>query len=170
VEVDRLPHLFALSLFARVNATHGSLELGELPDHVGRQIRLRQASRLGGLVAQIWPLKSNADDPIGEALDSLGFFLVRAQLLVEQQRRQAISMPFELRPPIGLPEEQCIPQASGHHPFCVTSDGSFVVWLRVDNRQERRLELSVLAFDREVVLMMNQRRRQHFARKDVGKL
>ena len=44
--VDRLPHLLGLPFFARVDAAHRALQLGELEDHVARQVGLRQPGRL----------------------------------------------------------------------------------------------------------------------------
>ncbi len=49
VEVDRLPDFFGQPFLARVDAAHGALELGELADHVGRQVRLGQPRRLLGV-------------------------------------------------------------------------------------------------------------------------
>src|SRR5256885_8999664 len=46
----------------------------------------------------------------------------------------------------------------------VAGDGALVVRLGVDDREERVLQLAVVAFHREVVLMMNQRRRQQIGR------
>ncbi len=43
--VDRLPHRLGQPLFAGVDAAHRALELGELEDHVARQIGLRQPRR-----------------------------------------------------------------------------------------------------------------------------
>ena len=48
----------------------------------------------------------------------------------------------------------------------VAGDGALVVGLGVDDGEKRVLQLAVLGLDRKVVLMMNQRGRQHF----VGQL
>ena len=49
VEVDRLPDLLGQPFLARVDAAHRALELGELADHVGRQVGLREPRRLRGV-------------------------------------------------------------------------------------------------------------------------
>ena len=67
---------------------------------------------------------------------------------------------------IGFPEEPRVAQPRGDDALGVARDGALVVGLGVDDREKRVLQRAVLAFDRKVVLMMNQRRRQHF----VGQL
>ena len=63
---------------------------------------------------------------------------------------------------IGFPEEPRVAQPRRDDPLGVARDRPLVVGLGVDDREKRVLQLSVLALDREVVLMVNQRRRQHF--------
>ena len=64
--------------------------------------------------------------------------------------------------PIGLPEEPRIAQARRDDPLRVPRDGALVVRFGVDDGEKRVLQRAVLALDRKVVLMMNQRGRQHF--------
>ena len=63
---------------------------------------------------------------------------------------------------IRLPEEPRVAQPRGDDALGVARDGALVVGLGVDDGEKRVLQLAVLALDRKVVLMMNQRRRQHF--------
>ena len=65
---------------------------------------------------------------------------------------------------IGFPEEPRVAQPRRDDALGVAGDGALVVRLGVDDGQERVLQLAVLALDRKVMLMMNQRRRQHFLR------
>ena len=67
-----------------------------------------------------------------------------------------------MRLPIRFPEEPRIAQPRGDDPLGVAGDGALVVRLGVDDGEKRVLQLAVLALDRKVVLMVNQRRRQHF--------
>ena len=53
VEVDRLPDFLGQPFLARVDAAHGALELGELADHVGREIGLGQPRRLCGVPGRL---------------------------------------------------------------------------------------------------------------------
>ena len=63
---------------------------------------------------------------------------------------------------IGFPEEPRVAQPRRDDPLGVAGDGALVVRLGVDDGEKRVLQLAVLGFDRKVVLMVNQRRRQHF--------
>ena len=63
---------------------------------------------------------------------------------------------------IRFPEEPRVAQPRRDDALGVAGDGALVVRLGVDDREERVLQLAVLALDRKVVLMVNQRRRQHF--------
>ena len=73
---------------------------------------------------------------------------------------------LERRLAIGLPEEPRVAQPRRDDALGVARDGALVVGLGVDDREKRVLQLAVLGLDRKVVLMVNQRRRQHF----VGQL
>ncbi len=162
MEVDRLPHLLRQPFDARVDAAHQALQLGELADHVGRQVRLgeprgfRRRLRHGRIRAE-----RLARDPLRERLDPLRLFLVGPELLVEQQRAEPVDPRLERRLAVGLPEESRVAQTRGHHALGVARDRPLVVGLGVDHREKRVLQLPVVAFHRKVMLMVNQRRRQH---------
>ena len=49
-------------------------------------------------------------DPAREPRDPFRLFLVRAELLVKQQRREALDPRLERRSPVGLPEEPGVAQ------------------------------------------------------------
>ena len=65
---------------------------------------------------------------------------------------------------VGLPEELRVAQPRGHDALGVLRDRPLVARLRVDDRQERFLQLAVVCHHREPVLVVHERRRQHFLR------
>ena len=81
---------------------------------------------------------------------------------MEQQRAEPIDPRLERRLAVGFPEEARVAQPRRDDALGVARDGALVVGLGVDDREKRVLQLAVLGLDRKVVLMMNQRRRQHF--------
>ena len=83
---------------------------------------------------------------------------------MKQQRVEPAEPRFEGGLPVGLPEETRVPQPRRDDALGVARDGALGVGLGVDDGEKRVLQLSVLSLDRKVVLMMNQRRRQHLIR------
>ena len=83
---------------------------------------------------------------------------------MEQQRAEPVDARLERRLAIGLPEEPRVAQPRRDDALGVARDRALVVRLGVDDREKRVLQPAVLALDRKVVLMVNQRRRQHFFR------
>ena len=65
---------------------------------------------------------------------------------------------------IGFPEELRVAQPRGDDALGVLRDHALVGRLRVDDGEERFLQLARLGHDRKPVLMMHERRRQHFFR------
>ncbi len=63
-----------------------------------------------------------------------------------------------------VPEEPRIAQPRRQHALGVARDDLRLLRLHVGDRQERRLQLPLVVHHREVVLVMNHRRRQHFLR------
>ena len=95
--------------------------------------------------------------------DALGLLAVGAQLLVKEDGRRAASMrDSSVRLAVLVPEEPRVAQPRGQHALGVAGDDLRLLGLRVGDRQERRLQLAVLVHHREVVLVVNHRRRQHF--------
>ena len=167
MEVDRLPDLLGHAFGARVDAAHDALQLGELANHVARQVGFREPCRFRrrrrGLRVGA---ERVARDPFRELLDPLGLRLVGPELLVEQQRVEAADARLERVLPIFFPEEARVAQPRRDDALGVARDGALVVGLGVDHREKRVLQLPVVALDREIVLVMHERRRQHF----VGQL
>ena len=83
---------------------------------------------------------------------------------MKQQRGEALDARFERRPAIGLPEKSGIPQPRRDDALGIPRDRPLVVRFGVDDRQKCVLQSPVVAFHRKIVLVVNQRRRQHFLR------
>ncbi|MGC4085384.1 MAG: hypothetical protein QM736_25495 [Vicinamibacterales bacterium] len=127
------------------------------------EIGLRQTRRGRGVHGRLFPrAKRFGGNPAGETFDARRFLTVASELLVEQQRGEPIEPRFERLLAIRFPEEARVAQASGYDALRVAGNRALVVRLGVDDGEEGVLQFAVLALDREVVLMMNQRRRQHF--------
>ena len=64
--------------------------------------------------------------------------------------------------PIALIEELRVAQPRRQHALHVARDHVGLLGLHVEHRQEHRQQLALVAGDREEMLMVNHRRRQHF--------
>ena len=104
-------------------------------------------------------------------LEALGLDLVAAGLLVEQDRVQPFDTGLERHLAVGLPEKLRVAQPRREHPLRVAADELGPVHLDVGHREEGRLQLAVFVHHREVVLVMDHRRRQHFLgqREELGR-
>ena len=162
VVVDRLPDLFGQAFFARVNPAHGALQLSELAHHVGRQVGLTQSRGTLGTLRCVWPAEGFFCEPGGQGCDSIGFFFVTPELLVEEDRGQPADARFEGALAILVVEESRVAQPRREHALGVARDDLGALRLHDTHGQERWLETPLFIHDREVVLMMNHRRRQHF--------
>ena len=80
---------------------------------------------------------------------------------MEQQRAEPVEARLERRLAIGLPEELRVAQARRQHALGVDGDGAGVVGLDVGDGEERRQQPPGVVRHREVVLVMDHRRRQH---------
>ena len=164
VEVDRLPHLLGQAFLARVDAAHRALQLGELADHVGRQIGLREPRRLRG-VRRASPRRRRAprarsSRPAARCARpspcrcraSCGTAACRAArcrdssgaLRSASQKKRAS-------------RSRAVTTRSALRAMVRSLSGSVLMTAR-----NAFFSLPVLVLDRKVVLMMNQRRRQHF--------
>ena len=80
VKVDRLPDFLGKPFLTGVDAAHRPLELGELANHVGGEIGLRQARRMTrGLRRRFVGAERGSRDRAGELLDPLELVFVAAQ-------------------------------------------------------------------------------------------
>ena len=109
---------------------------------------------------------ASARDPRRELLDPLGFVAIAADLLVEDDRVQPVEARLERVHAVRFPEEFRVAQARRDDALGVLRDDSLVGGLRVDDGEERFLDRSRVGHDGEPVLVMHQRRREHFFRKD----
>ena len=130
-------------------------------------VRSALASRAArrGVIRRRRAAERVARDPFGQFLDPLRLVAIAAELLVEDERVQPIEPRLERRSCDPLPR-----RTSRRAAARVTTRSAFfaisalVVRLRVDDREERFLQLAVVGHHRKVVLMMHERRRQHFVR------
>ena len=81
---------------------------------------------------------------------------------MKQDGRQPIDPRLERRLAILVVEEPRVAQPRRQHALGIARDDLRLLGLHVGDREKRRLQLAVLVHHREVVLVMNHRRRQHF--------
>ena len=151
--------------FAGVDAAHHALQLGELAHHVGREVGLGQPRRPRRLRRPRLVDAPSASPAIHarEALDPLRLLLVGAELLVEQQRRRADRSAIRASPCRSASQKnrasrsRAVTTRSALRAIVRSLSGSVLMTAR-----NAVFSLPVLVLDRKVVLMMDQRRRQHF--------
>src|SRR5690606_17822361 len=131
------------------------------------QVCLRKRTRtpgvLGRLLAQA---ERRLCNPPGELCHALRLLPVRAELAVAQERPEPANARLQAGAPIGFPEEPGAPQPRGNHAYGLARDGPLVLRLGVRHRQKSGFETAVLPFDREEVLVVDERRAQYL----LGKL
>ena len=128
----------------------------------GRPSRARAA--VAACVRRVRPPEDVAGNPSRELLDALGLVAVAAELLVEGSvcRRSSRDSSVTCR--------SASQKNFASRSRAVTTRSAFfaisalVGRPRVDDREERLLQLAGLVDDRKVMLMVDQRRRQHFLR------
>ena len=153
------------AVFARVDAAHRALQLGELEHHVGDEIGLREpAGRRGVLRVARAPKTSAAIVRRASRCARPCRDSCRASCgkTIVCRRSSAI---LELDLAVRLPEELRVAQSRRDDALGVLRDQALVRRLRVDHREERLLQLAGVVHHREVVLMMHERGGQDFVRK-----
>jgi hypothetical protein len=99
---------------------------------------------------------------LGQALDALGLGPVAAQLLVDEDRVEPRDAAFERDRAVGVPEELRVAQPRRQHALRVSADELRLFDFDIGHGQEGRLQPAVIVHHREVVLVVDHRRRQHF--------
>jgi hypothetical protein len=165
VVVNRLPDRLWLAGLAGVHAAHHTLKFRELTDHVRREVRFREFCRAARRVRRCGLLEDIGRQPDRQSLDSLGLLPVRPKRPVEQQAVEFRKPGLEPGLAIGIPEKPCVAQPRRHDTFGVGRHAAIVARLRVRHGEKRRHQRARCGHDREVVLMVNQRRRQDLRRK-----
>ncbi len=141
----------------RVVLAHDALQLGELADHQGTQVRLRQSSRSFN-VGDVQP--EFARDPDGDTGDALDAFELRAELVVVNDVRQTREAALECLPAILVIEELRISQPCAHDPCVAGHDRLGIVGIDVRHQQEAVDQRTPLALEREVLLVLLHRQDQ----------
>ena len=162
VVVDGAPHLFRLAVLAGVDTPHDPLQLGELADHVGGQVGLGEAGGTGRVIDGGGRAERVGGDGGGQLLDAAGLVQIAAELRVEPQRVETVEARVEGRAAVRLPEEPGVPQPRHEHPLGVAGDRRHVVLRDVGHREKVLGEAAVARRHREVVLVVDHRRLQHF--------
>ena len=159
--VDGLPDPLRLALRPRVDAAHDALQFRELPDHVGREVGLREQRGAPGRGRRGGPAEDLAGDPLRQLRRPFRLGPVAAEPLVEEQGVEAIEPVLEPQPPVRVPEEASVAQAGHEHPLGVAGDPRDVVARHVGDGEEVRQEPSVGVDHREVVLVVHHGGREH---------
>jgi len=92
----------------------------------------------------------------------LGLVAVAPEPLVEDQRVQAVQPRLQGDLPVRVPEELGVAQPRSHDAFRVFRDQPLVGRLGVDDGEERLLQFARTGHHGKVMLVMHERRRQHF--------
>ena len=127
---------------------------------------LGQPCRCRSVVRLIGGAEDTGGNRAGQFTDPLGLVAIAAggQLLMERQAMQTFEPICQRRLAIRLPEEARVAETSRHDALRVLRDHSLIGRLRVDDGEERFLERPLLVHDREVMLVMDERRGQYLMR------
>ena len=160
--IQRHRDIFRFAIVTRVVHPHNALGVGELEDHVGHQVTLRQQARTGSVVN----VSANLfGDPASQRLDAVSFVAQRPQLLLEQHGLQARQVIFQTFFTVGIEEELSIRQ-TWTNDFLVTRDNLLRIFrFDVGNEDKVRQQFAVVRIHREVLLVtfhgVNQCFRRH---------
>ena len=165
VVIDRLPDGFRLPFFAGVDAAHRPLQLGELEDHVGREIGFREPGgrcRLRRRPPACPAPRRRSTRPAARfarsCRDSCQASCERATVCSRSCRDAS----GDLR---SLSQKNRASRSrAGDDALGVLRDQPLVLRLGVDDGEEGFLQLAAIRDDREIVLMVHERRREHLLR------
>ena len=163
VVVDRLPHGFRLAGLARVDAAHRALELGELAHHVGREIGFRQPRGPRRRVRLGRPLERRRSQ------STRASFSMRAAFAAYEPSALWNSTVSRRASRASRPTDRSASQKNrASRRRAVTTRSAFVAIARslvacvFVTARNAGISDAVRAHHREEMLMVNQRRRQHF--------
>ena len=159
--IQRHRDIFRFAIVTRIVHPHNALGVGELEDHVGHQVALRQQTRTGSVVNVSANLFSN---PASQRLDAVSFVAQRPQLLLEQHGLQARQVIFKTFFTVGVEEELGIRQTRTND-FLVTGDNLLRIFrFDVGNEDKVRQQFAVVRIHREVFLVTFHGVNQRFSR------
>ena len=152
VVLDRVCDRRGLAVLLGVVASHDALQLGELADHVGEQVGLRQVRSVRRLLAEALAADAFADlaRDRAHALDALA---LRAELVVVDDLLQARSARGERLLLVLLVEEASVRQARTHDALVALYDRARVVRTDVADDEEALRQPSLRVEQREVLLV-----------------
>ena len=161
VLLDRVGDRRRLAVVLRVVASHHALQLGELADHVGDEIGLREQRRAvggGGVGAEL-----RGDLPREEA-EPVDAIRLRAELVVVDDAAQPVDARGERLPAILVEEELRVGEPRAQHALVAGDDRRGIVRLEVATSRKRWLSLPSRVGEREVFLVLLHRQDQALLR------
>ena len=155
--VDGVGDIGGFALRAGVEAADDALQFGEFADHFGGEIAFGEfggaigVGDVGFCGVQAGPM---LDEPAGDVANALDFVGVAAEAgLVGDlgELGQIVGEPTFL---IGCPEKLCVGEAGAENAFVTGGDEALGVFGEIDDGEEIGGEFPVLAFEREVFLVI----------------
>ena len=134
----------------RVVHAHNALRVGELEDHIGHQVALRQQTRTSGVIHVSANLSGN---PARQGLNTVSFVAQRTQLLLEQHGLQARQVVFQTFFTVGVEEELGVCQTRTND-LLITGDDLYRIFrLNIGHKDKVRQQLARVVIHREVLLV-----------------
>ncbi len=164
VFADGLGHIGRFAIRERVVAPHDALQFGKLAHHGGRQVAFAESRGARGIGHVFRAGAGGAGNPLGECRDTPRASALRAELCLEGNVLESGEARCERLPAILFPEELGIGQPRSHHALVAGTHHGRLRAVDVADRDEPGHELARCIFEREVTLVVLQRRDQHFAR------
>ena len=150
-------NVFRFFLRFSIEATDDTLQFREFSDHLGDQVAFTEFGRAvsGADTGMGNPAREPLfREPAGQFANSIDLFAVAPKLFLVGYRckfRKIVGQPTFL---IRLPEESRIREACTQHTLVPRADQSGLILVQIDYRQEIRSQRAVLAFQREVLLVV----------------
>ena len=158
---DRVRDAVRLAVVQRVVASHQSLQLGKLADHVGDEIGLGEPR---GAVGERGVGADRRGDPPRERADALHPLALRAELVVVDDGVEAGQPRLELRLAVLVVEEPRVGEPGAQHALVAADDRGGILGGEVRHDEEAGLEPSRRVDQREVLLVLLHRQDQALLR------
>ena len=159
---DRVGHGRLGAFVQRVDAAHGTLQLRELADHAGGEVRLAQLGRLRELAGIAAARRSvQPEGKLAQALDPLE---LGAQPLEKGAPAQLLQPRAERDLAVLVEEELAVGKARAQDALVASAAYRGVAHLGVRDRHECREELALLVLHREILLVAAHFGDEHFRR------
>ena len=150
-----------------VDPAHDALQVRELLDDVGDEVRLREKRRGPHLLHEI-RAADLAGDRLGELLDPRSLLPVVAELLLERQARELGQPRLERLLRVLIEEEPGVSEPGVQHPFAALGDEALAVGVVVHDGDEVRQQAAGTAHRKELLVRAHDGHRDLFG--EVEKL